>query len=149
MKLLRPIIGRPLLEISLLLALFTPSTAIAQDARIDFMLECRGCHLSDGTGSPGSVPNLRDSMAKFLTVPGGREFLVRVPGSAQSPLSDDALASVLNWMLQEFGPKEIASSAKPYTGAEVAVLRASPLVDVEATRSALIDRLEDRLESTP
>ena len=48
-------------------------------------------------------------MGTFLTVPGGREYLVRVPGSAQSPLSDAELARVLNWMIRAFGPPAIAA----------------------------------------
>ncbi len=117
-------------------------TATAGNPQIDFMLECRGCHLADGTGSQGSVPSLRNSMAEFLTVPGGREFLVRVPGSAQAPLDDEALAGVLNWMLEEFGPQEIARRTKPYSADEVARLRKTPLLDVEVTRRALIEQIK-------
>jgi hypothetical protein len=121
-----------------------PRPALAGSPQIDFMLECQGCHLADGAGSPKSVPALGGSMAKFLTVPGGREYLVRVPGSAQSPLDDDALAAVLNWMLWKFGPSEFAAAAEAYTGSEVARLRTRPLIDVEATRRSLIEQIELR-----
>jgi hypothetical protein len=124
------------------LACLLAPVAEAGSPRIDYMLECQGCHLADGSGKPNAVPSLDGFVAKFLTVPGGREFLVQVPGSAQSPLSDSELASVLNWMVLEFGPREIAEAASPYTAPEVARLRASPLTDVEGTRKLLVARIE-------
>ncbi len=75
----------------------------------DYRLQCQGCHRPDGSGSIGGVPDLRDTMGLFLGVPGGREFLVRVPGSAQSPLTNARLAEVLNWMIAAFGPREVAA----------------------------------------
>jgi mono/diheme cytochrome c family protein len=112
--------------------------AAAADPHVDYMIECQGCHLPDGSGKPGAVPTLRDSMGRFVEVPGGRAFLVQVPGSAMSPLSDARLAAVLNWMIREFGPEDAARRLRPYDAAEVAVWRSKPLVDVEATRAALI-----------
>jgi len=109
----------------------------AETGENSYMLECQGCHARDGRGANETVPSLRDEMAKFLTVEGGREFLVAVPGSAQSPLSDRELADTLNWMLQAFGPADIAGQYPPYTAAEVASLRVAPLVDVRAAREAL------------
>lgn len=113
----------------------------AGDPRIDYMLQCQGCHLADGSGSPGSVPALNDQMARFLLVPEGRDYLVRVPGSAQSPLDDDRLAAVLNWMVREFGPAEIAASTALYRADEVRRLRARPLADVDALRRALLEKI--------
>jgi hypothetical protein len=126
------------------LACLLAPVAEAGSPRIDYMLECQGCHLADGSGSPQGVPALGDFVANFLTVEGGREFLVQVPGSATSPLSDARLAAVLNWMLLEFGPREIAELSTPYTAAEVALLRASPLTDVEGTRRGLVSSIEER-----
>ena len=110
-------------------------------APIDYMLQCQGCHLADGRGAPGKVPSLL-GMARFLTVPGGRAFLVRVPGASQSPLSDAQLAAVLNWMLAHFGPAESAAKQPPYTAEEVTKLRRPPLVDVAAERARLLEALE-------
>jgi hypothetical protein len=118
------------------------SPSFALEPKINYMLECQGCHLADGSGSQGTVPSLRDSVARFLEVPGGRAFLVQVPGSAFSPLSDADLAGVLNWMLREYGPSEIAERAPPYSSEEVARLRASPLTDVEGVRRELIAGME-------
>ncbi len=106
---------------------------------LDWTLECEGCHRADGTGTPGSVPALRDSVARFLAVPGGRDYLARVPGVAQAPLDDAALAAVLNWMLDRFDRGHLPRDFAPYTAAEVGRLRARPLLDVEAERKRLVD----------
>ena len=36
-------------------------------------LNCQGCHRPDGTGSSGTAPSLAGTVARFLSVPGGRE----------------------------------------------------------------------------
>ncbi len=107
---------------------------------IDYMLHCRGCHLADGAGSPGAVPDMRDTLGRFLEVPGGRAFLVQVPGSAQSPLDDATLAALLNWMIREFGPAAVAADFAPYSAEEVARYRAEPLTEVDAVRADLVAR---------
>ena len=115
-------------------------SAGAVPARLDYMLQCQGCHLADGSGSPGAVPDLRGSLARIASIPGGREYLVRVPGAAQSPLSDQRLAAVLDWMIREFGPAEAAAAAEPYRAEEVARWRARPYLEVESVRRALLSR---------
>jgi mono/diheme cytochrome c family protein len=127
--------------LALILALAAgPATAVSGPA-LDYTLECAGCHRADGTGTPGSVPALRDSVARFLAVAGGREYLARVPGAAQAPLDDAALAAVLNWMLDHFDAADVPAGFAPYTAAEVGPLRAHPLVDVEGTRKQLLQHL--------
>ena len=110
---------------------------------LDYTLNCQGCHRADGTGTPGTVPALAGSVAKFLKVPGGREYLCRVPGVAQAPLDDAALAAVLNWMLDRFDRADIPADFRPYTPEEVGRLRADPLTDV-TTRRALIEQIDRR-----
>ena len=66
----------------------------------DYMLQCQGCHMADGRGSPGSVPDLRGRMGLFIEVHGGRAYLISVPGSAQSPLSNLELAK--GWQREIF-----------------------------------------------
>jgi len=119
-----------------------PAAAAAESARVLYMLHCQGCHLPDGSGKPGAVPSLAGALGRFLSVPGGRAYLVQVPGSAHSPLSDAELASVLNWMVASFGPAEAALALVPYDAAEVTRHRATPLVDVAATRAELLRRIE-------
>jgi hypothetical protein len=77
------------------ITLLAAAGARGADPRVDYMLQCQGCHLADGSGAPGAVPDLRGSLGRFLGVPGGREYLVRVPGAAQSspPTSDSRRCS--------------------------------------------------------
>ena len=106
---------------------------------VDYMLHCQGCHLPDGRGKPGAVPSLVDSVGRFAVLPAGREFLVRVPGSAQSPLDDATLAALLTWMVRRFGP--LPPGFEPFSAAEVARLREPPLTDVAGRRRALLEQL--------
>jgi hypothetical protein len=117
--------------------------ATAETARVNYMLQCMGCHLADGTGRAGVVPSFRDRVGRFATVRGGREYLVRVPGSAQSPLSDAELAEVLNWIIRRFGPREIADALEPFDAREVARVRSAPLTDVEPVRRELLRQIEE------
>ncbi|NNL67296.1 MAG: cytochrome C, partial [Myxococcales bacterium] len=112
-----------------------------ESAHVLYMLQCQGCHLPDGRGLAGSVPDLRDSIARFLRLPEGRAYLVQVPGSASSRLSDAELAAVLNWMAQAFGPAADARVAAPYDEAEVARHRRTPLLEVAPVRAALVERM--------
>jgi mono/diheme cytochrome c family protein len=112
------------------------SAAHAETPRVNYMLQCQGCHGAEGRGAPGTVPTLA-GVGRFLAVPGGREYLVRVPGSSQSALADAELAEVLNWMIREFDPRDFA----PYTAEEVARVRRPPLDDVTAARRELLQKL--------
>jgi hypothetical protein len=85
------------------------------------------------------VPALAGSLARFTRVAGGRAYLVRVPGVAQAPLDDVALAALLNWVLRRFDPDSLVADFSPYQAAEVGRLRRRPLVDVEAERQRLIE----------
>ena len=96
--------------------------------------------MADGSGSPGSVPDLRGYLGLYLGVQGGREFLISVPGSAQSPLSNSELAEVLNWMIRQFGPAQVSASFTLFTADEVNRHR-RPLADVESVRADLVERI--------
>ena len=124
-----------------LAALATAPAWAMGGAELAYTLECAGCHRADGTGTPGSVPALRDSVGRFLDVPGGREYLARVPGVAQAPLDDAALAGVLNWMLDRFDRGHLPRGFVPYTAEEVGRLRAQPLTDVDAARRGLVETM--------
>jgi hypothetical protein len=113
--------------------------AAAYGPETNYAIHCRGCHLEDGSGTPGKVPPLAGSVAQFLLLPEGRAFLVRVPGVATAPLDDAALAALLNWTLARFDGAAIPASFAPYDATEVARLRAQPLVDVTAERDRILD----------
>ena len=132
---------RPFLALSLWIACALPPAAHAGSSHVDYMLQCQGCHLPDGSGKPGAVPSLRNCVGRYLTVPGGRDYLVRVPGSSQSPLTDAELAGVLNWMIERFGPDEVAQSFVPYSAKEIERVRRPPLTDVDGLRRELLARL--------
>src|SRR5205085_12218946 len=74
----------------------------AGDPALDYVLHCQGCHQAGGTGLPGAVPQLKDSIARIAAAPGGREYIQRVPGVAQSQLDDRAVAALLNWLIAYF-----------------------------------------------
>src|SRR5262249_30826519 len=104
---------------------------------------CQGCHRADGVGTPGSgVPALAGSVGRFAAVAGGRDYLVRVPGVAQAPLDDEALAALLTWTLEHFSAAELPADFAPFTAAEVARGRRTPLTDVEGARRSLLDSME-------
>jgi hypothetical protein len=122
----------------LLVLFLVPGWAFAGSPAVDYALNCQGCHLDDGSGTPGSVPPLAGSVGRFLRVPGGREFLVQVPGVATSALDDASLAAVLNWMLERFGKPDVPADFRPYAAAEVGALRQKPLVNVERVRAEIL-----------
>jgi len=110
-------------------------------ARTNYMLMCQGCHLADGTGTPEKVPALKDEVGRFLQVAGGREYLIQVPGTSQSPLTDQEVALVLNWILDNFSSAELPADFKPYTTAEVARFRYEPLANASEVRAGLLHKL--------
>lgn len=119
-----------------------PGVANAARARQNWILSCQGCHRSDATGTPQTTPAMAGFVAKFLHLPGGREYLVRVPGVATAALSDADLAEVVNWSLVRFDAANVPADFKPYTAAEVGRLRLKPLrAEATAERAGLIARM--------
>ena len=127
--------------VAILLALFcAPSLAAdynEQRAHFNYQMFCQGCHTPDGAGA-GHVPQMKDQVGNFTTTSAGREYLVRVPGSATSALSDRDLAEVLNWIVTEFSGVSRNSQFQPYTPVEVGRLRQHPLNEVERYRVDLL-----------
>lgn len=112
--------------------------------RIDFTLRCRGCHGFAGEGTPGHVPRLDGFVGRFTQVPGGRDYLMRVPGVARSRLDDVRLAAVLNWLLATYGAGQVAPSFAPYSAAEVSRARRQVLLDRRSVREGLLAAMRDR-----
>jgi mono/diheme cytochrome c family protein len=106
----------------------------------DYMLYCMGCHGSDAQGVPGKIPPLAVSLARFMRAPEGRDYVLRVPGAANSVLSDAQLAGVLNWLAERYGAADSPAPA-PFTEAEVARARHTPLINVQATRREVVQKL--------
>jgi mono/diheme cytochrome c family protein len=103
----------------------------------DYMLHCMGCHGAEARGVAGKVPPLAVSLNRFMRTPQGRDYVLRVPGAANSALGDAQLAAVLNWLAERYAaPGE--PRAAPFTVAEVSRERHSPLADVKATRREVL-----------
>ncbi|MGH8327704.1 MAG: c-type cytochrome [Steroidobacteraceae bacterium] len=125
------------------LAILMSASALAYEPRINYMLQCQGCHGPDGRGEPGHVPSIRTTLAPLSRFAAGRRYLLQVPGVALSALSDQDLAALLNWMIPAFGgvkPRQF----RAYTAAEVARYRREPLVEISATRARLMRQLQLR-----
>lgn len=115
--------------------------ALAYEPRINYMLQCLGCHGPDGRGEPGHVPSIRSTLVPLSQFAAGRRYLLQVPGVALSMLSDADLASLLNWMIPAFGgvpPKRF----RAFTAAEVTRYRREPLVEISATRARLMRQMQ-------
>jgi hypothetical protein len=134
---------RALLTILLLAVLATQSSAAPGDAsvRMNYTLNCMGCHKPDGSGQGSFVPPMKGHFARFLQAPGGREYLVRVPGTAQSLLGSRETAELLNWALREFDAEHVPADFVPYTEEEVARLRKEPLSAPSVERNRLLEAL--------
>ena len=104
----------------------------------DYMLFCMGCHGAQAEGVPGRVPPLAHSLGLFMRTPAGRNYLLRVPGAANSALSDAQLAAVLNWLAQQYNAEELSADVPMFTAAEVTAVRRAPLVSVLATRREVV-----------
>ena len=121
---------------------FVCAAAQASPAQ-DYMLHCMGCHGTSAQGIPGKVPGLANTLSRFMLSAAGRDYVLRVPGAANSALSDEQLAAVLNWLAATFDGGTAHNRPAPFTAAEVARVRHKPLVSVAAARSAVVRDLPD------
>lgn len=116
------------------------SVAPTSSVRSLYVVHCAGCHGMDGAGTAlGKVPDMR-RLGLFLLVPGGREFVIQVPGVMGSGLDDKQVADVTNWVLGTLAKGSAPAGSAPYSAAEVGVARAKPLLDVAAARRQLVEQ---------
>ena len=117
-----------------------PSAAITRTARAHYLLHCAGCHGLDGAGSPAAqVPDMR-RLGDFLRVPGGRSFVLKVPGVMGSGLGDAEVAAVTNWVLGTLAGPSVPPGTEPFSADEVAHARRQPLLDVAAARRGIVQQ---------
>ncbi|MDJ0927037.1 MAG: cytochrome c [Gammaproteobacteria bacterium] len=126
------------------------STAIwatddAARARVDYALNCQGCHLARGEGFAGKVPRMTDFVGYYMHSEDGRAFLIQVPGVALSPLNDADTARLMNWMLTEFSAAQLPADYRPYTVDEVAALRRQPENDPNRRRAEVLAKISRQL----
>ena len=120
------------------------SRPITSNVRSLYVVHCSGCHGMDGAGAKaGNVPDMRH-LGSFLRLPGGRSFVISVPGVMGSGLNDQQVADVTNWLLATLAKASVPESYQPYDAAEVRRARAVPLVDVAAARSQLALQARER-----
>jgi len=118
---------------------FIAVTVSASPAQ-DYMLYCMGCHGAQAQGVPGKIPPLAGALSLFMRTAEGRNYVLRVPGAANSALADAQLAAVLNWVATSYGAPGEPPPA-PFTVAEVSSVRRTPLADVQARRREVIGTL--------
>jgi hypothetical protein len=123
------------------LALGAVSPAPAYEPRVNFQLQCMGCHHADGAGEEGRVPSVRRTLVPFSATPEGRDFVMRVPGVAQAPLTDAEVAALLNWMARNLSDVPVPAGFIDYTAAEVGLARHRPLAAVREVRTRLLSGL--------
>ncbi len=126
----------------LLASIALPSAGYSYEPRVNYELQCMGCHLADGTGESGRVPSVRSTLVPFSMIPEGREFVLRVPGVAQSALTDADIAAVLNWMARQLSDTALPAGFRDYDAGQVHALRGRPLAQVSQARQKLLERIE-------
>jgi len=131
--------------LGLTLAGFVPPVLGASySAATNYVLHCQGCHGADGVSElPGAIPPLQQ-MGYFLLVPGGRQYLVQVPGVAQAPIDDAQLAALLNFTVRRYSSATLTKSFRPYTPEEVARERHG-VKDIGGARRQLVAAISSQL----
>jgi hypothetical protein len=120
--------------------LFAPIEVRAESASNLYLLNCWGCHGSRGEGIKGTAPALT-GLGDFLKAPGGRAYIIEVPGVSLSALNDAQIALVMNWVLGNLSQTRLARDFTPYSADEVHRYRAVRLIELSKTRQALLDQL--------
>lgn len=117
------------------------------EVQVTYLERCGGCHGIQGHSAPHEVPRLKGQVGFFLCLPEARAYLVRLPSVASSPLTDDELAALMNFVVFDLGgePANRATSP-PYTAAEVGKLRRQPLNEVSLAtyRESIVSRLVEQ-----
>lgn len=125
-------------------------TASGQEARTQdsatpavalYLERCGGCHGIQGVSAPKLVPTLRGQAGAFLCTREGREYLVRLPSVASTPVDDESLAALVNFVAFDLGAGD--SRFPRFTAAEVHHLRQKPLTDetLTAHRRSVVEKV--------
>ncbi|MDR3381526.1 cytochrome C [Cupriavidus basilensis] len=121
-----------------MLATTASAQAELRHARDNYLLHCSGCHQPDARGKPSAgIPDMRETMPLLLATPAGRAFLIQVPGTSASALSDAEIAGLMNWLMPALtGHNDVEA----FSTEEVGRYRRQPLDDVSAHRAAILGR---------
>lgn len=125
------------------LPLLSLSAAAETPARTLYLLQCSGCHGTEGAGDPRvDVPPFPGFIGAFLLDPDGRSYITNVGGVMSAGLNDHDTARVLNWVLETFsGTSMPAGGFKKFDAAEVRKLRDERPADAVALRRQIAARL--------
>ncbi len=129
------------LAASMAMAQSAPAAADADadaDAWRHYTLACMGCHGPTGARVPGMIPPLAGALGQFVHTPAGREFIIRVPGAANSSLSDAELALVTNMLVRRFSADTMPADFRPFTADEVAAHRRPAFREVRDHRHDVV-----------
>jgi hypothetical protein len=117
-----------------------------------YLQRCGGCHGIQGISNPTVVPTLRGQVGQFLCTQEGREYLLRLPSIATSPLSDQQVADLMNFVVFSLGGAQADAVRAPLFGSgEVHELRRKPLNEVALVkyRSSVVEALIQRCGASP
>ena len=128
-----------MIRLALLAVILIAAESARSGPQADYLLYCRGCHLANGKSTPPEVPSLHE-LGPLLKSGRGREYIIRVPGVSQTPMSDERLAAVLNWVVSEFNADSLPDGFKPFTADEVGKARVNVLPDPKGYRAKILGR---------
>jgi hypothetical protein len=113
-------------------------------ARIDYVENCGGCHGANGDTVPAHLPELAGRVGWFMCTPEARAYLIRLPNVAHSRIKDNAeLADMMNYVVFVLGKGTAPAGTAPFTADEVARERKLALVNANLTAERL--RLSNQL----
>ncbi len=111
-------------------------------AKTLWKLNCQGCHGANGQVTAIDTPVLFNSVGRFLSVDGGREYLVSVPGVVNAPIKDDDKAHLLTWIVKTLDPQHTPDGFRPFTASDIKWGRENPLhIHAAARRKELIKEI--------
>jgi cytochrome c553 len=129
-----------------------PSVGRLSPVQTTYLARCGGCHGIQGVSEPSVVPTLRHNLTQFLCTREGRQYLIRLPSIASSPLSDQALTELMNFVVFGLGATaDRVVTAPAYRASEVHELRARPLNDLSLGqyRARVVEDLIKRCGASP
>jgi len=133
------LLAAPFLAAALFAAgLLAETPAVAEEPKVAYWLHCAGCHRLDGSGAPPEVPTLIGEPGRVAALPGGRDYLIRIPGVAQAGIDDAGLADVVNYVLRTFSAESLPPDFPAFQPGEVGRLRQQVLKDPLKRRSEIL-----------
>ena len=100
-----------------------PAQQVMEDpnqARVDYIENCGGCHGVNGSTVPAQLPELMGRVGWFMCTPDSRAYLLRLPNVAHSRIHDNAeLADLMNYVVFVLGGNSVPAGTRPFTAEEV------------------------------